>query len=142
MPGATLRRSLTFRARHHYARREWDAAQNHAAFGDLSEPHEHDYRLTVWISGPMEPDTGFVMSLDDLDRALRDIVDPLRNGDLNALVPPVAQGSTLASCEALAHWFGGRIAEALPEGVELERVALDESDDLGAVVTRTGGGFA
>lgn len=142
MPGATLRRSLSFRARHHYARPGWDAVQNRAVFGNLAEPHEHDYRLTVWISGPMEAETGFVVSLADLDRALSEIVDPLRDGDLNALVPPVAQGRTLASCEALAHWFRSGIAEALPEGVELVRVTLDESEDLGASVAGDGGPVA
>lgn len=132
---AVLRRSVTFRAMHAYRRTDWDEARNRTAFGELTEPHVHDYRVTFWIEGAMAPVTGFVAPLDELDAAIEALVAPLREADLNAVLPEVRRGEILPSCEALAHWFFRSLGERLSGGLRLVAVDLDESEGLGARVT-------
>ena len=83
----------------------------------------------------MDPVTGFVTSLEDLDAAIGSIVEPLREAHLNDVVPEVRRGEILPSCEALARWFFLRLRDELPEGARMVAVDLDESDALGARVT-------
>lgn len=127
---AELQRSVTFRAVHRYRRPGRSAAEDRAVFGALADPHPHDYRLTVGVAGPMEPVTGFVTDLPALDRCLEQVVGPLRDGDLNALVFP--GGEELPSCENLARWFFRVLGERVPPPAALRWVRLAESDDLAA----------
>ena len=127
---AELERSVSFRASHHYRRPERPEAEDRAVFGDLVDPHPHDYRLTVRVAGPMEPRTGFVTDLPALDRALEAVVAPLRDGDLNAGVFP--DGDRLTSCENLARWFHRELRDRIPPPATLLWVRLAESDDLAA----------
>jgi 6-pyruvoyltetrahydropterin/6-carboxytetrahydropterin synthase len=127
---AELERSVTFRAHHRYRRPERPEAEDRAVFGDLVDPHPHDYRLTIRVAGPMEPRTGFVMDLPALDRVLDSLVAPLRNGDLNARVFPEAE--RLPSCENLARWFHAELKDRIPPPATLLWVRLAESDDLAA----------
>lgn len=128
---AILERSARFRATHHYRHPEWSGERNRQVFGALSEPHVHDYRVTVWVEGPMDPVTGFVTDLPALDETLEEVFGPLHGGDVNAHVPEFADGSRLPSCENLARWAFGELARALAPARVL-RVRVAESEDLAA----------
>ena len=130
-PGsAVLERSVSFRALHRYRRHDRHESRDRAEFGELVDPHPHDYRLTLYVVGPMDPVTGFAIALPALDRALEEVVAPLRGGDLNALVFP--EGERLPSCENLARWFFATLRDRIPPPARLRQVRLAESDDLAA----------
>ena len=129
---ATLERTVRFHAVHHYGVEEWSDEHNQAAFGALVESHGHDYTATVWVTGPMDPRTGFCADLPALDATLDACVRALDGGDLNAAVPEVADGQAQPCCEVLARWFHRELARGLPDGVEVTRVRVAESDDLAA----------
>jgi 6-pyruvoyltetrahydropterin/6-carboxytetrahydropterin synthase len=128
---AVLERSATFTASHHYRHPAWSDDQNWAVFGKLSEPHEHEYRATVWIRGEMAPVTGFITDLPALDQVLEELFGPLNGGDINAFVPEFATGEQLPSCENLARWAFRELGDRL-SGVQLLRVRIAESPDLAA----------
>ena len=132
MSPAHLERTVAFHALHHYRHPEWPEARNREAFGSLADPHPHDYRVTAVVSGPMDPVTGFVVDLPVLDSALERIVGPLRNADLNRVIPRFADGGQLPSCENLARWFHEELSDSLPAGLRLRRVRVAESETLAA----------
>lgn len=144
-------RTLRFRATHHYHRPAWTEAENRRVFGDQADPHAHDWRVEVHVAGPVDPHTGWCVDLGALDAALGQITMGWDGGDLNALIPEVAQGGMTPSTENLARWIHVRLDEALgagegpgtagdgpggdsgaggPRAVE---VRVFESDDLGSV---------
>src|ERR1700686_5063497 len=69
----------TFAAAHVLCRPEWSEARNHEVFGPCSSDHGHNYVVEVTVAGAVDPETGMVANLKDVDRVLRrefiDLVD-------------------------------------------------------------------
>ena len=80
-PVVHLSRRYTFAASHRLYADDLSPDQNEAIFGKCANPngHGHNYGLTVTVAGPVDPDTGFVMPLTELDDAVkRNVPRPLR----------------------------------------------------------------
>ena len=141
-PGAlALERRYSFSASHRYYRPEWTPDKNHAVFGKCANfpAHGHNYRLTVRVSGRLDPETGFIIDLPALDRLVRTaIVGRLDHAHINEVVPEFAPGRAIPTTENLALWIVGELASALPGGNVLEEVHLAEDDRLASVWTRAG----
>ncbi len=136
MPRTSLLRVVRFRATHRYGHPGWSAAENARAFGELVEPHAHDFRVEVEVEGDPDPETGFVVDLATLDRVLREeILAPLDGQELNEVIGGVRNGTLQPSTEVLAHWIGARIATRIPAPARLLRVRAWESDTLGSEVS-------
>jgi len=133
MEEAVMERTHTFRAVHHYARRDRTPERNREVFGDLADPHAHDYRVTVRVAGPMDPVTGFCVDLATLDDAVLGMLEPLRDGDLNQAVADFRDGGLLPSCENLARWIYRRLQDVMPSPARVLAVRVAESPDLAAV---------
>lgn len=132
MPTARFERTFRFTATHHYRRSDWDEARNRAAFGDLADPHDHDWTITFATRGPMDPVSGFSVDLPALDAVLAEVLAGWSGADLNAVVPPVRDGEILPSCEALARWLFETVAPRVTGGAELVGVRVAESDEIAA----------
>lgn len=130
MPTASLVRITTFSAHHHYERADRSDAWNEARFGAQRRSHLHDFRVEVTISGPLDPETGFVTDLVALDDLLRDVVGPLDGENLNEVIPDVREGTMQPSTEGLALWLLDRLSPRIPEPARLRRVRVWESDSL------------
>ena len=128
---ARLVRGVSFRAAHHYRRREWSAEENQRVFGSQAIPHEHDWRVEVHVVGPVDPDTGWCTDLVALDKALADLMEGWDGGDLNALVPQVSEGM-MPSTENLARWLHERLTGRVSPPAEVVEVRVFESPDLGS----------
>ncbi|HEU4426611.1 MAG TPA: 6-carboxytetrahydropterin synthase [Pilimelia sp.] len=76
------------------------------------ERHSHDYRLEVVASRDDLDERGMVVDLDVLDRALRGLVDLLRDADLDQVVGPET-GAEAVTVEVFAGWVHRRLAEAI-----------------------------
>ena len=134
----SLTRSLGFRATHRYYKPEWSEEENRRRFGWTTDApgHPHDYRVSVTVTGPLDPETAMILDLGDLDRILAEEVTARLNGrHLNHDLPEFAGGATLPTCEALARLLFGRIAAHLPRGVVLARVRVAEDATLHADCT-------
>lgn len=136
MSVVSLTRSVRFRAAHHYGRKEWTAAENRRAFGENLIGHEHEYGLEVTLSGQVDPETGFLVDLVALDRALEELIGPLRCRNLAEAIPEVRDGM-MPSTENLARWFFERLERFVPPPGRLVRVRLSESDSLSAEFARS-----
>jgi 6-pyruvoyltetrahydropterin/6-carboxytetrahydropterin synthase len=83
-------RKETFNAAHRLFRPEWDDATNFEVFGKCSHPnyHGHNYVLEVWIDGPIDAETGFVMDLKRLKEVIQDeVVERFDHRNLNLDCP-------------------------------------------------------
>ncbi len=132
----SLTRVVQFRAEHHLWMPEWSAERNRAAFGALTESHAHDYRCAVTVSGPVDPRSGMIVDLAELDRILEaEVRAPLEGRDLNRQIPAFADTAQIPTCEALALYLFRRIVDRIPAGVRLERVRVAEDPTLYAECT-------
>jgi len=131
MTGGRLVRILRFRATHHYRRPDWSDAENQRVFGTQTEPHAHDWLLKVEVAGTVDRATGWVVDLGALDAALAEVTAGWDGGDLNACVPPVADGTLTPSTENLARWVYGELARRLDGAARVVEVRVFESPDLG-----------
>lgn len=129
---AHLLRSVTFRASHHYRRSSWSEAENRRVFGSQTQPHTHQWRMEVEVSGPISRETGWVVDLASLDQVIAAAIEGLDGANLNAVIPEVADGEVMPSTEALARWLFHRLHPSIPAPARLIRIRLFESPDLGA----------
>jgi len=130
-----LERRYRFSASHLYRRPEWSEDENRARFGKCANlpGHGHNYRLYVTVAGEPDPETGFVVDLPALDRAVTErVIDVLDHQHVNHAVPEFGEGGEIPSSESLVRWIHGRLSRGLPAGVELVRLRLEEDEDLAA----------
>jgi 6-pyruvoyltetrahydropterin/6-carboxytetrahydropterin synthase len=113
-----LSRTIHFSAGRSLWRADWPEEKNRAVYGDEG-PHGygHNYELEVAVSGDVDPETGMIVNLTDLDRVLKEEVDrPLDHRNLNRDVPELAVSPT---AERLAEWIWKRVgARIAKEGWE------------------------
>jgi 6-pyruvoyltetrahydropterin/6-carboxytetrahydropterin synthase len=135
-PDVRLTRVVRFAAGHRYHSDALSPEENRRVFGKCNYPHGHghDYRVEVSVRGPVDPVTGMVVNLADLDALLREqVIEPLDHRFLNLDVEYFA--TRVPTCENLAVYLFERLAELLVDWpLRLERVRVFEGDDLSATV--------
>lgn len=134
---SSLLRIFEFTAVHRYGRPDRSQEWNRQRFGDQLRSHEHRFRVEVQVSGIPDGETGFLVELPSLDRALTALLGPLHGSDLNQSIDEVRDGHMQPSTEALAGWVWRRLAPELPPEVDLERVRVWEDAFLGGQVERS-----
>ncbi|XOD68458.1 MAG: 6-pyruvoyl trahydropterin synthase family protein [Flavobacteriales bacterium AspAUS03] len=82
----TISRRTHFNAAHRLYNDHWDQTQNEEIFGKCAYPHYHghNYELIVSITGEVNPQTGFVMSLKELKEIIhREVEEPFDHKNFN-----------------------------------------------------------
>jgi 6-pyruvoyltetrahydropterin/6-carboxytetrahydropterin synthase len=85
---AHLSRRYHFSASHRLHSEEFDEVKNYEVFGKCNNPHGHghNYTVQVTVSGQVDPVTGMVCNLADLDGfARKNIVERFDYTNLNTL---------------------------------------------------------
>ncbi len=125
-----------FAAAHRLARPELSQAENEAIYGKCARPHGHghNYLLDVTVRGPIDPRTGMVCDLAELQRLVNDlVVEPFDHTFLNKDVAhfsacvPTAENIALHISDLLS-------APIAATGAALHRVRLQESPNNAAEV--------
>ena len=130
-----LTRRVTFAAAHRYRRADWSEARNREVFGTCANPnyHGHTYTCDVTVSGPVDPQTGMLVDLGRLDRALADEVrDRFDHKNVNLDVPEFAEGRLVPTGENLARFILERVQSALGPEPRVTQVTLAEDTTLSA----------
>jgi 6-pyruvoyltetrahydropterin/6-carboxytetrahydropterin synthase len=113
-------------------RDDWTDDENRRVFGACAGEHGHNYVLEVTVSGVPEPDTGMVVNLKQLDRAMREaVIEKVDHRHLNRDVGFLE--GVIPTAENLALAFWRQLAPRLPGG-RLERLRLVESENNSAEV--------
>ena len=131
----TLQRRYRFSASHLYRRPEWSEAENRARFGKCANlpGHGHNYRLFVTVSGEIDAESGFLIDLGRLDALVQEhVVERLDHQHLNAALPEFVEGGAIPSSENLVRWIHDELVSRLPAGNRLEKLRLEEDEDLAA----------
>jgi len=129
-----ITRRATFAAAHVLQRPEWSESENREVFGACAGEHGHNYVLEVSVGGDVDPKTGMVINLKDLDRTIKDAV--IRHVDHRNLNKDVAfLKGVIPTAENLALAFWAQIQAGL-EGGTLERLKLVESENNSVEVSR------
>jgi 6-pyruvoyltetrahydropterin/6-carboxytetrahydropterin synthase len=130
-----LTRRVTFAAAHRYRVPGWSDEQNAATFGPCARPnyHGHSYVCDVTVTGRVDPTTGFIVDLSELDRALQtEVRERFDHANINLDVPEFADGCLIPTGENLARFICERVQESMGGGVRVTRVTVAEDSTLSA----------
>ena len=124
---AYLNRRYHFSASHRLHTEAYDAAKNRAVFGKCNNPHGHGHNYTVQVtfSGQVDPATGMVCNLADLDAFARtNLLDRFDHTNLNTLDIFSNRVSTTENLTKEIY----RIFQDFPSA-HLERVHIEETSN-------------
>ena len=133
MPRASLTRTVTFAAAHRYRRPEWSNEKNDEVFGLCAREsyHGHTYLCEVTVAGEIDPVTGFVVDLGELDNILSDEVkNRFDHRNINVDIPEFADGKLVPSGENVAKFIYDRVALRLSPKMAIESVRIAEDQTL------------
>jgi 6-pyruvoyltetrahydropterin/6-carboxytetrahydropterin synthase len=121
-----LSRRYSFAASHRLHSPCLSESENQRVYGKCNNPygHGHNYVVEVTVSGTLDPDTGMVANLADLDTFVeREVMDAFDHKNLNEEVPafrervPTTENLCLEIFRRLRAFSGAR----------LERVRIEET---------------
>ncbi|MDC7998782.1 6-pyruvoyl trahydropterin synthase family protein [Gilvibacter sediminis] len=117
----TVYRKAHFNAAHRLHNPAWDDQKNAAVFGKCSNPHYHghNYELVVGITGDVDPQTGFVISIEDLKAVIKsEVEDAFDHKNLNLEVADFAELNPTA--ENIAICIYNRLRPHIKSDLDLE----------------------
>jgi 6-pyruvoyltetrahydropterin/6-carboxytetrahydropterin synthase len=122
----TVSRKAHFNAAHRLYRKDWSDEQNDAIFGKCSNPnfHGHNYELIVSVTGPIDPDTGYVMDMKVLkDYIKSEVEDAFDHKNLNIEVPEFAD--TIPTAENIVVVIYNKLKKILTSEQSMEVVLYE-----------------
>jgi 6-pyruvoyltetrahydropterin/6-carboxytetrahydropterin synthase len=123
---AHLTRRYIFSASHRLHSDDLSEAENRAAYGKCNNPygHGHNYAVEVTVSGQVNPQTGMVCNLDDLDAAVqREILNRFDHANLNIRAEFASAVPTTENLSAMIF----DILKQSFTAAHLEKVRLEET---------------
>ena len=133
----TMTRRVMFSAAHADWLESLSRAENEARFGPEAspEPYGHNYVLDVTVAGEIDPQTGIVVNIKEIDRIVRErVVQPLDKKFINKQVPSFRDRPVTA--ETLVAFIASELAPYLLPAVTLTALRLEQTP-LHAVEWRT-----
>jgi 6-pyruvoyltetrahydropterin/6-carboxytetrahydropterin synthase len=122
----SLNRRYSFPASHRLFRPDWTDAENQRAFGKCANEHGHghNYVLEVSVTGPVDPETGMIVNLADLDEFVRArVLVEFDHANLNEQVPEFRQ--SIPTTENLCRVIFNRLSGF--QFARIERVGVEET---------------
>jgi|ERR1035437_1718463 6-pyruvoyltetrahydropterin/6-carboxytetrahydropterin synthase len=135
-----LTRRYLFSASHRLHCDGLSEAENEATYGKCNNPygHGHNYALEVTVSGPVNPQTGMVCNLVDLDDAVQaEVLERFDHENFNtreefaAIVP-----TTENLCEVIFNILKQSFTAAHLEKVRLEETMMNSFEYAGGAELR------
>jgi 6-pyruvoyltetrahydropterin/6-carboxytetrahydropterin synthase len=133
---AYLSRRYHFSASHRLHTEAYDQERNRAVFGKCNNPHGHGHNYTVQVtfSGQIDPVTGMVCNLADLDSFARtNLLDRFDHTNLNTLDCFEDSVSTTENLSIEVHRIFQRFPLAHLEQVHVEETSNNSFDYAGGI---------
>jgi 6-pyruvoyltetrahydropterin/6-carboxytetrahydropterin synthase len=132
-PQTLLARKTQFRCAHLYNQKQFSSQKNAEVFGACFSPHGHGhtYSLEAYFKGEIDPLTGMIINLTEVDAILNKAVERVSDKHLNFEVEefkdkvPTTENLALFLREGLLRELQRRAPQ-----VHLHRLRLYESEDL------------
>lgn len=122
----TVSRRAHFNAAHRLYRPDWDDAKNNEVFGKCNNPnyHGHNYEMIVSVTGPINPETGYVMDVKILKDLIRsEVEDAFDHKNLNLDVPEFKNLNPTAENIVVVIW--NKLRKHITPSLELEVVLYE-----------------
>ena len=117
----TVSRKAHFNAAHRLFNKDWSDARNDEVFGLCINPnyHGHNYELTVSVTGPVNPETGYVIDMKQLAEMIAEKVESrFDHKNLNLDVPEFT--SLIPTAENIAIVIFNILRPAIDPALQLE----------------------
>jgi len=127
----TICRRISFSSGHRYYNESLTEEENRRVFGNAysRSGFGHNFILEAYVEGAVDPKTGMVINLRELDALLKEVVHPLDHHFLNTEVPYFNR--IIPSAENIAVYCFDAVSERLDHTrVRLKRVRLYEGPDM------------
>ncbi|HXX21506.1 MAG TPA: 6-carboxytetrahydropterin synthase [Candidatus Acidoferrum sp.] len=124
----SLTRRYRFAASHRLYSPAFSADENNRLYGKCGNPygHGHNYVVEVTITGPVDPETGMVANLGELDPFVeREIIEPFDHKYLNEEVAEFRE--SVPTSENICREIYRRL-QGFP-AAQLERVRIEETSN-------------
>ena len=117
-----------FNAAHRLYNKKWTFEKNQSIFGKCNNPnfHGHNYKLEVWVSGPIDPETGYVIDLGELKEIFKNEVEE-RFDHKNLNEDTVEFRDLIPTAENISSVIWKILKNAIPEHLDL-RIRLYETE--------------
>lgn len=125
-----LSRKMYFSAAHSYRINEWSDEKNNKVFGLCSNQHGHghDYTLEVMVKGKLDPHSGIVVNITDIDKVVKSFVQTELDGKF--LNKEVAYFKTeIPTTENIVTYLWNSLDGKI-DNCELHKIRLRENDFL------------
>jgi 6-pyruvoyltetrahydropterin/6-carboxytetrahydropterin synthase len=122
----TISRKAHFNAAHRLYRKDWSFEQNDAVFGKCNNPnfHGHNYELIASVTGPIDPETGYVMDVKFLSDIIKEEVEnQMDHKNLNLDVPEFKELNPTAENIVVVIW--NKMRKRIPAALDLEVVLYE-----------------
>lgn len=130
-----LTRRVTFAAAHRYRRPDWPNEKNERVFGACSREnyHGHSYICDVTVTGDVDRETGMLVDLGVVDRAIAaEVRDRFDHRNINLDVPEFGDGKLVPTGEELARFILECVQTALGQAARVVEVTVAEDSTLSA----------
>ena len=121
-----MTRRYRFAASHRLHTAKLSESENRRVYGKCSNPygHGHNYVIEVTVTGPLDPETGMIANLGELDPFVqREVIEPFDQKFLNEEVPEFRE--QVATTENVCREIFRRL-KSFPLA-KLERVRVEET---------------
>lgn len=115
-----------FNAAHRLYNKEWSEQKNNQVFGLCNNPnfHGHNYELIVKLTGPIDPETGYVFDMKVLSELIREkVTNRFDHRNLNLDIPEFENLNPTA--ENIAIVIYDILRDNLPQILDLEVILYE-----------------
>ena len=127
MPQIT--KQYKFCAAHRYWNPEWTELENKNIFGKDIYAHGHNYILNITIVGPINPKSGFIINLVELNELIENrVIELLDHRQIEKDIPWFKNRHP--STENMVLFIWSQIAEGIPAPAKLYSIKLQETPTI------------
>ena len=128
MSNPIITKKYHFCASHKYGNSNWSEEKNYEVFGKDYNNHGHNYILEVSVTGPIDPDSGWLVDLQKLNVLVRSrIVDVMDHSQIEKDIDWFK--GKQPSSENILVWAWNEIAPRMEKGT-LHRLRLVETHSI------------
>ena len=120
-------RSESFNAAHRLHSQQLSEEENREVYGKCNNPnyHGHNYKWTVTLRGPVDPQTGMVFNIAELKLAMARVMADVDHKNLDLDVEYFK--NRVSTTENLSIYLWERVSELLPKGL-VHEVRVEETE--------------
>ena len=128
MSNPIITKKYHFCASHKYGNSNWSEEKNYEVFGKDYNNHGHNYILEVSVTGPIDPDSGWLVDLQKLNVLVRSrIVDVMDHSQIEKDIDWFK--GKQPSSENILIWAWNEIAPRMEQGT-IHRLRLVETHSI------------